>query len=109
MPNSRRLAGKGRRVKWTTGLSHAEPGLVRLGQRDQRLVHLGEVDRPTLALGEHHAGCSKVRARSWRWRIPMGGSASTRGVAPELSTMSSSRVNKAGFSLIPGIQRRPAI
>jgi hypothetical protein len=35
---------------------HAEPGLVRAGQRGQRGVHLGQVRGPAVIQGEHHPG-----------------------------------------------------
>ena len=37
-------------------LGHAEPCLVGLGQRDQRLVHLGEVGGAAVIEDEHHPG-----------------------------------------------------
>ena len=43
----------------------------------------------------------KVRARSWRCRAPMGGSASIRAAAPEASVMSSSRVSTARLVIVP--------
>jgi len=36
-------------------LDHAEPGLVRRGERGQRRVHFGEAGGPAVSQGEQHA------------------------------------------------------
>ena len=67
---------------------HAEPPLVRLGKRGQRLVHAGQVGGPAIGLGQAHAG-QQGADRQLPGAHPGGSMTSSCGATPKASMISS--------------------